>query len=400
MAPPFLFINEDQISFIQQNKGVSSLVRGHARRYGQRSHSRRKHYTLPTRTIYPKELEPTVAKEEVILTPPHHDEETEAGEDLFASFDRILDIVPGQILRYRMLQLDSEARQLIHFYLLWKVPDANSRLPSELSWPEWIVSAAFNNELHSLVLPCYIASMVSYLSQSPTGLQKELSKSNRQVWQPTFWPSVSESYFECDSPRSSQSSASPLHYRVDHSSSPYPMDLWETWQNSPMSEVFQTPSTQTFATQNGLEIAPQHDLPPLLSNPSQLVNDGVCFPVAFDLAGLTHSALVALQSRLSTKNKSSFSTSFSSDLLLSVWCLFRAAIFQGDELAAVSHERFLRQLIYRPDGSKYFSSRLIKVIVDVDLKLSLARQEIGVGDKRSSALLVKSELRERTTMVS
>jgi hypothetical protein len=398
MTPPLLFINEDQISFVQHNKGVSSLVRGHARRYGQRSHSRRKHYTLATRTIYPKEFEPTVAKEEVILTPPHHDEETESGEDLFASFDRILDIVPGQILHYRMLQLDSEARQLIHFYLLWKVPGDISSLTSELSWPEWVVSAAFNNELYLLILPCYIASMVTYLSHAPISPQRELSTSNWKVWQPTFWPGVSES-FEWDSPRSSQSSASPLQSFVDHSPSPYSMDPWENWQNYPMSEAIQTPPTQISATQNCPELPSRHDLPGLFSNLSQPVNDDVCLPTAFDLASLTHSALAALQSRISSKNKAYFSPAFSSDLLFPVWCLFRAAIFQGDEFAAVSHERFLRQLIYRPDGSKYSSSRLVKVIIDVDLKLSLARQEISGGDKRSSALLVRSELRERMVVV-
>lgn len=160
MTTPFLFINDGHLSPSQRAKEVSGLIRGHARKYRTRMPSRRKHSTFSRR---PKELK-TILPKNVDFTSSHHEEEEE-DEDFFADLHGIGDILSDQTLHYRMLQLDSETRRLIQFYLLWNDPQVHSSLA--VSWPKWIVFTAFNNELNLLVLPCY--SKHGLLS-SPTSL--------------------------------------------------------------------------------------------------------------------------------------------------------------------------------------------------------------------------------------
>ncbi|KAE9369252.1 hypothetical protein N431DRAFT_442933 [Stipitochalara longipes BDJ] len=402
MATSFLFINEDQLSYVHRPRGVPSLVRGHARKYrGTRTdrHARREHCFPSARIICPKEPGTSVPKNQTISTS-DHPEEAESGPDVFANLHYTLDIVPSQNLHYRILQLNDETQRLINFYLLWNISQAHSRLPCALSWPKTIVTNAFNTELHSLVLPCYIASMVSYLSQKLARPQRRTSRSNSQSI-------ASEFYFDSDSPQSSRSPASPPPSVMAQTAEPphfsflpssYP---WNVSEISQTSHITRPSSARAFPTnrptkKSSLTPALQHDLAlsRSLSHPSYSDHD-TNLPIPSDLAQLTHLALEALQSRISGKNKSSFSSSLSSDLLFPVWCLFRAAVFQSDKFAAVSHQRFLRHLVYRPDGSKCSSSWLVNVIVEVDLNLRLNRREIDECDKGSSALLVMSELRER-----
>lgn len=84
-----------------------------------------------------------------------------------------------------------------------------------------------------------------------------------------------------------------------------------------------------------------------------------------------------------------------SEFLFPVWCLFRAAILQGDEFAAAAHERFLRHLADKADGIKGVSPWLIRVILEVDLELGDSERSED-GEERSGAeILIESEIRER-----
>jgi hypothetical protein len=380
MAVPFLFINDDHISPTQRAKEVSSLIRGHARRYRTRRPSRRELSPLSRR---PKELK-TILPKIVDFTSPAHEEETEE-DGFFADLHGIIDILSDQTLHYRMLQLEPETRRLIQFYLLWNDPQVQSSLA--VSWPKWIVLTALKSELNLLVLPCYIASMASYLGQTASGIEERSHEAPPRASQQIYRFAGFESDSDWDSSRSSQSPVSSVQSLFPQAAEASTFDGSKR-PTSPRSHVYLTPPNG-----NTPEIA--HPLGPaaLLSCSSSLLDD-THLPNASNLPHLTHFALEALQSRLSTKHKPSISTSCSSDLLFPVWCLFRAAIFQGDKFAAVSHERFLKHLVYRPDGSKSTSSRLVNVIVEVDLKLGQTRQRSGTYDK-SSELLIKSEIWER-----
>ncbi|KAN0101579.1 hypothetical protein V8E51_012089 [Hyaloscypha variabilis] len=401
MATKFLFINEDQVSYVHRPRGVPSLVRGHARKYRPNRIGRSAYRPSSTRKIWPRESESSITKDQMIL-PSEHGEETERRTDMLTGRHYTTGVNPSQPLHYRILQLDCQTRRLIQFYLLWNVSQAHSSLECALSWPKTIVATAFNSELHSLVLPCYIASLVSYLSQ-------KLSKPQRKSFQSNSRANTPESYFDSDSPQSSKSPPTSRRPVVPQTADPppfgfpptYSWDAWDTWQDSQAPHIPRPSSVQASPTLHPAaprtpRPAPKRDvaLSRSLSCPSQSCNDTLP-PVPPDLLQLTHLALEALQSRLSTKNKSSLSSSFSTDLLFPVWCLFRAAIFQSDEFAAVSHQRFLRHLVYRADCAKYCSSWLVDVITEVDLGLCLSRQGMGGGDRGSSALLVMSELRER-----
>lgn len=375
------------------------MVRGHARKYRTSRtdrHTRRENCHPSARIICPKTPGTSVTENQTMLTS-DHTEEAESVSDMFENLN--------QSLHYHILQLDEATQRLIHFYLLWNVSKAHSRLPCALSWPKTIVNITFDSELYSIFLTCYIASMVSYLSQKLSRSQREASPSSSQS-PATYFD------FDSDSPQS-QSSRSPASPplsvsdpAVDPPSINFPATscLWNVSEASLGTQSLQIrrPSlVQTSSTyQSDKTSSPtpslQYDLPlsRSLSYPSCSDND-TSLPIPSDIAQLTNIALEALRSRISRKDKSSFSLSLSADLLFPVWCLFRAAIFQSDIFAAVSHQKFLRHLVFRPDGSKCSASWLVDVIVEVDVVLTLSCEEIDGRDKGSGALLVMSELRER-----
>jgi hypothetical protein len=340
------------------------------------------------RIICPKGLEHTMPEEKKKLAALREEEDRRSREDLF----RLLDLVPDQMLHFRILQLDFEAQRLVNFYLSWSVSQGYSNLPCALSWSKTIVDNAFKSQLHTLVLSCYIASMSSYFRGTPTGSQMTPAKSQQEVTRsisPSNLLAAPESHFDWGSPQltGSPASASSLPFAT-----PQATDL-SYFDHSPglspgadaINTMFDYPSPRTKSPQ----IFQSNPLPSAPNHPER----DTTFPIADDLGQLTHLALIEFQSCLSAKNKSSISPAVSSDLLFPVWCLFRAAIFQGDEFAAASHQQFLKHLVYRPEASRGCPSWIIGVIIETDLKLQLPTRR--PDEQSSAAILVESELRER-----
>lgn len=413
MTPDFLFINDDQSSIVQhKSKRVSNLIRVQARNYQIRKYPRKKDpQTLHIRRLFPKKLGNSTLEYNRSPNPSGSDEEggIKGAENLPAKLDCEFHIAPSQNINPNFLQLRSEDRQLIRFYLLWNVPQAYSNLSCTKSWPKAIVRVAFNSELNALVLTCYIASMISYLSE-PSTTPQQLCKLRQKVPRPAERLICSKSSFPWDSPspqssKSFGSSTLPIFPHTTEVSDPVTSacsclsDVLEFWHDCQVSDTKKTSCSPKPATAitDCLKIDFQGNstLHMLRSNTSQ----PAYFPMSINLAHLTQTALCALRTHLSTKNELSFGSTFASEFLFPVWCLFRASIFQGDKLAALAHGRFLRHLIYRPDGSKHSPSRLLEVIMEVDLQLRLSGLDNISCDGRLSALLVQSEERERRVIL-
>ena len=288
----FLFIHNDHLSPTKRAKETSSLIRGHARRHRLRRPSRRdeprsSRAKRELKTLLPRNEEPTSNSQD----------EVPESENLFANPNGVIDILSDQALHFRMLQLDSEPRRLIQFYLSWN--DSQAYSGSALSWAKWIVLAAFNNELNLLALPCYIASMVSYLRQATTSTQRKRSKDSGKASLFNYRSTSFDSYLDQASPQASQSPATSEYSAVLKATdislfrSSVSCDLCENWHNDPVSHV-----AESYCDHNTPEVGELYDAWQFVSDTS--------LPEASDLAHLHnwHLEPFSLEYLLRTKHRS------------------------------------------------------------------------------------------------
>jgi hypothetical protein len=303
------------------------------------------------------------------------------------SLPRTPEPLPEFKISCHISQLYPDAQKLFSFYLSCADSDqAHSSLTST-TWPTLIIRKALDSERHTLFLLCYITSLISYLNHSPRdgkvpkqGRNDSFSETSSCASSaPGFddWLYSVSSKFQQDSYASQRPKLS-IPYAWQHSDLPTSAQSWYTPPTSSFSQPF--PTTLTTYSQSARHSFSSHKSVPAL-----------CSSIASNPIHLTHQAVSTLKSRLSTKHKSSPATEF----LFPVWCLFRAAILQGDEFAAAAHERFLRHLVYKAEGVKDLPPWLIRVIIEVDLKLADADKSEDGEERSGGELLVESEMRER-----
>jgi hypothetical protein len=429
MAARFLFVNEDEVSFTSvRPKRTSTQVRRHVRLQRGRMQVQHKQHELQMRTAPSKVFQNNSSKDTELCTPSIRKSARQL-KDQFFEHSTSHPLFPEPLEEFEISahiqQLYPNAHELINFYY-YTTP-----------WPKMIIRKALESERHTLFLLCYITSIISYLNNSFPG--GKLSKNDRQGSLSSDTSSCSSSPGSNDwqYPRPSQyaqdpsapSKCSPLNtwQHSDMSASLQPcygspnlsilnqyrfsQDATDFFQHNPslpeqrrpsqtsnltqllqLDDIMQSSHTAVINHSKSSKNSQSLPLAPALAScSSQLAS---CSSLASDPIHLTHQAVSTLKSRLSTKLKTS-PPSLLSEFLFPVWCLFRAAILQGDEFAAVTHERFLRHLADKADDIKGLPPWLIRVILEVDLKLCNSEKSED-GDERSSAeLLIESEMRER-----
>lgn len=335
------------------------------------------------RTAPPKALQINSSKDTKLCTPSVR---KPAGQlkDQFFEHSTSLPLSPESLEEFEISshiqQLYPNAHELINFY------------SCTTPWPKMSIRKALESERHTLFLLCYIASIISYLNNSfPDG---KVSKNYRQG-------SLSSDTSSCSSssPGSDEwQYPHPLQYARDPFA-PSKYLLLSTWQHSDISTSLQPfydspalpilnqyrfsqdatdffqhnpplpeqrrpsqadnlsqlddimQSSHTAVINHSQSSRPSQSsplAPALASCSSQLAS---CSSLASDPIHLTHQAVSTLKSSLSTKLTTS-PPSLLSEFLFPVWCLFRAAILQGDEFAAAAHERFLCILQTKPTASR------------------------------------------------
>jgi hypothetical protein len=414
MAARFLFVNEDEVSFTSvRPKRTSTQVRRHVRLQRGRMQVQQKQHELQMRTAPPKALQINSWKDNKSCAPPVH-KPAEQPKDRSFEHSTSLPCSPEPLedfeISAHIKQLYPDAHELINFYRC------------TTPWPQMIIRKALESERHTLFFLCYITSIISYLNTSfPDGNHPKNGRQGSLSSDTSSCSSSSTGLDDWQYPDPSQFLLDPF--------APSEYSLLHTWQNSDISTSLQpwydsptapilhqpqffqgstrpiqidhltqlsqlmqpTHATSIKHSQSPRASQSWHLAPALASCTTQLAS---CSSLASDPIHLTHQAVSTLKSRLSTKLKTS-PPSLLSEFLFPVWCLFRAAVLQGDEFAAAAHERFLRHLADKVDGIKGLPPWLIRVILEVDLKLGDSEKNED-GEERSGAeVLIESEMRER-----
>jgi hypothetical protein len=435
MSAKYLFVNEDEVTFTSvRPKRTSTSVRRHVRLQRGRAPVQQKQHELQMRTLPPKALQIGNSKVSKSISSRSTQKSTEQPREEFyehsASLSQTPEPRPEFEIPCHIRKLYPDAHKLITFYISCEGGDhGHLSLGSTTTWPTIIIRKALESERHTLFLLCYITSIISYLNHSASdeklrkhgrnaSLSSEASSCSSSAASFDDWPYPYSSNFQQDSYSPQQSNFSLLYTWQYPNLSTSAQSLC----SSPISPALQSPglsyrSSQVFQPGPPFQAQqcpikpnhlrrpsqPLHTSPttptyysqssrPSFSDPALILAS--CSSLASDPIHLTHQAVSTLKSRLSTKHKSSPACEF----LFPVWCLFRAAILQGDEFAAAAHERFLRHLVYKADGVKDLPQPLIRVIIEVDLKLSDAEKS-EYGEERSGGeVLVESEMRERMVL--
>ena len=271
-----------------------------------------------------------------------------------------------------------------------------------------VIQKALESESHTLFLLCYISSIITY--QENLGKDQKIPNDGRHSSQST----------DTSSSRSSFSSS------LDEWEFTYPSNTQSESYTSPSPTVFsptlQQPNTLTvsqssrptattrasfsssfvsshFPHTTRLDFPRFSPLAPVSTNsqPQPCLHTHGYTPsytLPSDPIHLTHQAVATLKSRLSTKLKSPPPPPLS-EFLFPVWCLFRSAILQNDVFAAGAHEKFIRHLLYKSDGATGVPPWLLRIIVEVDLKLGSLEASNDIEGNRRSELILESEVRER-----
>ena len=387
MSTNFLFINEDETSFPIRPKRPLTSVRSHVRLQHGRNAAQQKSLDLRKRALPPKALQACTSKANEAFTVRACIKPAKGVGNGHTENLPKLPLYLTSLLTFkispRIYQRYPDASRLIIFYLSGEGSEVHSSLRCTTQWSNMIIQKGLESECHTLFLLCYISSIVLYL--------ENLAKIGRvrQDSRHSSLSSESSSLDYCFSPRAedweiaylSEPRNASHHSPVPSSSSPAlkqpPISILpRLCQTSQLSPVLRVPSIDQYQPSSHTSLnTPSYTLP---SDPMHL----------------THQAVATLKSRLSTKLRSVPPPPLS-EFLFPVWCLFRSAILQSDEFAAVSHERFLRHLLYKADGAIGVPPWLLRIIVEVDLKLGVLQQKDDIGGKSNSEAILESERTER-----
>ncbi|KAE9381156.1 hypothetical protein N431DRAFT_457765 [Stipitochalara longipes BDJ] len=437
MSTSFLFVNEDERSYPVRPKRTLTSVRRHVRLQRGRNTAQQRQLELEIRALPPKALQVCTSKANeafTLRTSTKLDQETRdpLSENLIKPPFR-LGGLPAFKISHRIWQRYPDACKLIIFYFSGEGSQAHLSLRCTTQWSTMVIQKALESESHTLFLLCYISSIVTY--QESLAKDQRISSDSRHSSQASDTSSSSSSFsatlddweFTYPSETRVEPYTSPLSSTFSHTlPQPRPFTISQLSQPSQSSQAslapnfvnrhfnhttqLDKPGLSTPSLSHGkarhsaqaIQIPLASQLSPLAQVPSNnepqpcVHTPGYTqsYTLPSDPIHLTHQAVATLKSRLSTKLKSSPPPPLS-EFLFPVWCLFRSAILQNDRFAAGAHEKFLRHLLYKSDGATGVPPWLLRIIVEVDLKLGASEGSDDMEGKSRCELILESEMRER-----
>ena len=412
MSTTFLFVNEDEASYPVRPKRPLTSVRRHVRLHRGRNSELQRQAALQIRALPPKALQVCTSKANETLTKRTSAKGDKEGRDAASEnptkLPSRLEVQPAFKISHRIWQRYPDACKLIAFYLSGEGWGARSVLRCTTQWSSMIIQKALESESHTLFLLCYISSIITYqenLAKDPTisnngrnSSQSTDTSSSRSSISPTLdaWEFTYPSNAQSEPYASPQSSVfSPLLQNPNPLTISQPSQPLQTSQdlfspNLGNSHLSSTTQLDLPHFSPSVPISSSTQNPPRLHTPANTPS----YTLPSDPIHLTHQAVATLKSRLSIKLKLSPPPPLS-EFLFPVWCLFRSAILQNDVFAAEAHEKFIRHLLYKSDGATGVPPWLLRIIVEVDLKLGSSQGSDDVEVNRRSELILESEMRER-----